>query len=180
LSNFGLNLDKGKLIISFNLTASERVFISLKIMANNINIKNRRASFEYFILDQYEAGIVLTGTEIKSLREGKASINDAYCTFKGKELFVMNMHIAEYIYGTYNNHNPKRERKLLLNSNELKKLLGKVKEKGFTIVPILLYISEKGLAKLSIALAKGKHSYDKRDTLKDKDLKREISRKERD
>jgi SsrA-binding protein len=149
-------------------------------MANNINIKNRRASFEYFILDEFEAGLVLTGTEIKSLREGKANINDAYCTFKGNELFVFNMHIAEYTYGTYNNHNPKRERKLLLNRNELKKLLGKVKEKGFTIVPVLLYINEKGLAKLSIALAKGKHSYDKRESLKNKDMKREISRKEHD
>jgi len=149
-------------------------------MANNISIKNRRAGFEYFLLEQYEAGMVLSGTEIKSLREGKASINDAYCTFKGTELFVMNMHIAEYVYGTYNNHDPKRERKLLLNANELKKLLGKVKEKGFTIVPVLLYINEKGLAKLSIALAKGKHSYDKRETLKDKDLKREISRKDHD
>ncbi len=149
-------------------------------MANPINIKNRRASFEYFILDQFEAGMVLTGTEIKSLRDGKASINDAYCTFRGTELFVMNMHIAEYTYGTYNNHDPKRERKLLLNATELKKLLGKVKEKGFTIVPVRLYINEKGLAKLSIALARGKHSYDKRETLKDKDLKREISRKEHD
>jgi len=149
-------------------------------MANNINIKNRRAGFEYFLIEEFEAGIVLTGTEIKSLREGKASINDAYCTFKGNEMFVMNMHIAEYIYGTYNNHNPKRERKLLLNARELKKLLGKVKEKGFTIVPVLLFINEKGLAKLTISLAKGKHSYDKRETLKDKDLKREISRKEHD
>jgi SsrA-binding protein len=149
-------------------------------MPNPISIKNRRASFEYFLLEQFEAGMVLSGTEIKSLREGKASINDAYCTFKGTELFVMNMHIAEYVYGTYNNHDPKRDRKLLLNSNELKKLLGKVKEKGFTIVPVLLYINEKGLAKLTIALAKGKHSYDKRETLKDKDLKREISRKDSD
>jgi len=151
-----------------------------KVAPVKINIKNRRASFEYFLIEDFEAGIVLTGTEIKSLREGKASINDAYCTFKGSELFVMNMHITEYIYGTYNNHNPKRERKLLLTSRELKKLLGKVKEKGFTIIPVLLFINENGLAKLKISLAKGKHSYDKRDTLKDKDLKREISRKEHD
>ena len=147
-------------------------------MPANINIKNRRASFEYFLLEEFEAGIVLSGTEIKSLREGKASINDAYCNFKDRELFVINMHIAEYVYGTYNNHNPKRDRKLLLNARELKKLSGKVKEKGFTIVPVLLFINEKGLAKLTIALAKGKHSYDKRETLKDKDLKREISRNE--
>ena len=149
-------------------------------MSNAINIKNRRASFEYFLLEEFDAGIVLTGTEIKALREGKASINDAYCTFKDNEMFVINMHIAEYVYGTYNNHNPKRDRKLLLNRRELKKLLGKVKEKGFTIVPVKLYINENGLAKLTIALAKGKHSYDKRETLKDKDLKREISRKEND
>jgi SsrA-binding protein len=149
-------------------------------MSNSINIKNLRASFEYFLLEEFEAGIVLTGTEIKALREGKASINDAYCTFKVNEMFVINMHIAEYVYGTYNNHNPKRDRKLLLNRRELKKLLGKVKEKGFTIVPVRLFINENGLAKLTIALAKGKHSYDKRETLKDKDLKREISRKEND
>ncbi len=145
-----------------------------------INIKNRRVSFEYFLLEEFTAGILLKGTEIKSIREGKANINDAYCTFKENELFVLNMHIAEYTYGTYNNHNPKRERKLLLNSRELKKLLGKVKEKGFTIVPVSLFINEKGLAKLIVALAKGKHSYDKRESLKEKDIKREISRKEHD
>ncbi|MEI6123885.1 MAG: SsrA-binding protein SmpB [Bacteroidota bacterium] len=149
-------------------------------MSNAINIKNRRASFEYFLLEQFTAGLLLTGTEIKSIRDGKANINDAYCTFKDKEMFVINMHIAEYTYGTYNNHNPKRDRKLLLNARELKKLLGKVKEKGFTIVPVTLFINEKGLAKLNIALAKGKHAYDKRESLKEKDMKREISRKERD
>ena len=147
-------------------------------MLNKVQIKNRRASFEYFLVEELTAGIVLTGTEIKSLRDGKASINDAYCVFKGPELFVLNMHIAEYSYGTYLNHDPKRERKLLLNKRELKKWQGKVKEKGFTIVPVMFYINENGLAKLTIALAKGKHSYDKRESLKEKDLKREMNRKE--
>lgn len=129
-------------------------------------------------MDVFEAGIVLTGTEIKSLRNGHANINDAFCTFKGDELFVLNMHINEYSYGTYNNHDPKHDRKLLLNRRELKKLLDKVKEKGFTIVPINLFINEKGRAKLNIALAKGKHAYDKRESLKEKDSKREMQRKE--
>jgi SsrA-binding protein len=145
---------------------------------SNISIKNRRASFEYILLDEFEAGIVLTGTEIKSLRNGHANINDAFCTFKGDELFVLNMHINEYSYGTYNNHDPKHDRKLLLNRRELKKMLDKVKEKGFTIVPINLFINEKGKAKLNIALAKGKHAYDKRESLKEKDIKREMQRKE--
>jgi len=147
-------------------------------MLTKIQIKNRRAGFEYFLIEQLTAGIVLTGTEIKSLREGKASINDAYCMFKNNELFVLNMHIAEYTYGTYLNHQPKRERKLLLNKRELKKWQSKVKEKGYTIVPVLFHINDSGLAKLTIALAKGKHSYDKRESLKEKDLKREIDRKE--
>lgn len=147
-------------------------------MLSKVQIKNRRASFEYFLVEELTAGIVLTGTEIKSLRDGQASINDAYCVFKENELFVINMHIAEYSYGTYLNHQPKRERKLLLNKRELKKWQGKVKEKGFTIVPIMLHINEKGFAKLNIALARGKHSYDKRESLKEKDLKREMSRKE--
>ena len=149
-------------------------------MNSNISIKNRRASFEYILLDEFEAGIVLTGTEIKSLRNGHANINDAYCTFKGDELFVLNMHINEYSYGTYNNHDPKHDRKLLLNRKELKKMLDKVKEKGFTIVPINLFINEKGKAKLNIALAKGKHAYDKRESLKEIDIKREMQRKEHD
>jgi len=122
------------------------------------------------------AGIVLTGTEIKSIREGKASLADSYCTFKNGELFVVGMHIAEYSLGTYNNHDPKRERKLLLTRRELNKLKTKSNEKGFTIVPTDLFINDKGLAKVNIALAKGKHFYDKRDTLKDKDNKKEIER----
>lgn len=145
-------------------------------MENTVNIKNKKAGHEYFLLQEFTAGIQLTGTEIKSIRGGKASIVDAYCAFKGNELFVMNMHIAEYGYGTYNNHEPKRERKLLLTKRELRKLQTKVKERGFTIIPTLLFINEKGLAKLTIALARGKHHYDKRETLKKKDIQREIDR----
>jgi SsrA-binding protein len=141
---------------------------------DGIVIKNKKAHHEYFLLQEFTAGIQLTGTEIKSIREGKASIVDAYCTFTGNELFVRGMHIAEYYQGTYNNHEPKRDRKLLLTKRELHKLLVKVKEKGLTIVPTLLFINERGLAKLTIALAKGKHSYDKRETLKQKDIQREI------
>jgi SsrA-binding protein len=141
---------------------------------DGIVIKNKKAHHEYFLLQEFTAGIQLTGTEIKSIREGKASIVDAYCTFTGNELFVRGMHVAEYYQGTYNNHEPKRDRKLLLTKRELHKLLVKVKERGFTIVPTVLFINERGLAKLTIALARGKHSYDKRETLKQKDIQREI------
>ncbi len=120
--------------------------------------------------------MVLTGTEIKSIRAGKASINEAYCAFVGGELFVRNMNISEYEYGTYHNHEPKRERKLLLTARELKKLESKLSEKGLTLIPTLLFINEKGLAKLEIALAKGKKLYDKRETLKQKDTKRDLER----
>jgi len=145
-------------------------------MANQIKIKNRRASFEYFLVERVVAGIQLSGTEIKSIRTGKVSLADAYCQFVEGELFVKAMHIAEYAMGTINNHEPKRDRKLLLTKRELKKLENKTKEKGFTIVPTLLFINEKGLAKLEIALARGKHFYDKRDSLKSKDIQREIDR----
>ena len=145
-------------------------------IAKTISIKNKKAAFEYFLLEEYDAGIQLTGTEIKSIREGKASLVDSFCTFNNGELFVINLHISEYRLGTHYNHDPKRERKLLLNRRELKKLETKTREKGLTIIPFLLYINEKGLAKLKIALAKGKHSYDKRETLKNKDVKREIDR----
>ena len=133
---------------------------------NNIKIKNKRASFEYFLVETLTAGIVLTGTEIKSIRGGKASLADSYCSFKGNELFVIGN----------NNHDPKRDRKLLLNARELRKLKNKVQEKGFTIVPVTLFINENGLAKLDIALARGKHYYDKRESLKTKDSKRELER----
>jgi SsrA-binding protein len=145
-------------------------------MNPNVQIKNRRASFEYYIVEEFTAGIMLTGTEIKSIREGKASIADAFGLFREGELFVINMHIAEYTYGTYANHEPKRDRKLLMNKRELKKLNTKVKEKGFTIVPTLLFINEKGLAKLTIGLARGKHAYDKRETIKARDNKRELDK----
>lgn len=142
----------------------------------NIRIKNKKAYFEYFILEKYLAGIVLTGTEIKSIRNGKASLADAFGLFENGELFVRGMHIAEYSYGSYNNHLAKRDRKLLLTKRELKKLFTKVKEKGFTLIPTVLFINERGLAKLEIGLAQGKHNYDKREDLKKKDSQREIDR----
>ncbi len=143
---------------------------------NNITIKNKRTEHEYFLMERLTAGIVLTGTEIKSIRNGKASLADSYCSFKDDELFVIGMHIAEYDKGTYNNHDPKRDRKLLLTARELRKLKNKVQEKGLTIIPVVLYINEKGLAKLDIALARGKHYYDKRESLKTKDSKRDIEK----
>ncbi len=145
-------------------------------MGNTIKIKNKRVSWEYFLIEKYVAGIVLTGTEIKSVRAGKASLADSYCYFENGELFVRGMHIAEYDYGSYNNHLAKRDRKLLLTKRELKKLHTKVKEKSMTIIPVSLFINERGLAKLEIAVARGKHFYDKRNTLKEKDTRREIER----
>lgn len=142
----------------------------------NINIKNKRATFDYIITDTYTAGIVLTGTEIKSIRLSKVSLVDSYCIFIGGELWVKNMHVAEYFYGSYNNHTARRDRKLLLERKELRKLQQAVKNPGFTIVPTRLFINEKGLAKLVIGLARGKHEYDKRETLKERDDKREIDR----
>ena len=143
---------------------------------SNINIKNRRATFDYIITDTYTAGLVLTGTEIKSIRLSKVSLVDTYCIFIGNELWVKNMHIAEYFYGSYNNHSARRDRKLLLERKELRKLQQVVKNPGFTIVPTRLFINEKGLAKLVIGLARGKHEYDKRETLKERDDKREMDR----
>ncbi len=145
-------------------------------MQNNIRIKNKRVSWEYFLTEKVVAGIVLTGTEIKSIRMGKANLAESYCYFEGGELFVRGMHISEYSYGTYNNHLAKRDRKLLLTARELKKLNVKVKEKSMTIIPVLLFINDNGLAKLEIAVAKGKHFYDKRNSLKEKDHKREMDR----
>lgn len=145
-------------------------------MAATITIKNKKAGFEYFLTEEFTAGIMLTGTEIKSIREGKANLTDAYCAFEGGELYVKNMHISEYTFGTYSNHEPKRDRKLLLNRRELRKIQTKTKEKGLTIVPTMLFINEKGIAKLNIAIAKGKKLYDKRETLKTKDTRREIER----
>ncbi len=141
-----------------------------------INIKNRRATFDYELLDTYTAGIVLTGTEIKSIRQGKASLVDTFCYFANGELWVKNMYVAEYFYGSYNNHAARRERKLLLTQKELDKLARTSRDPGFTIVPVRLFINEKGLAKLVIALAKGKKQYDKRQSLKEKDDKRDMAR----
>ena len=144
---------------------------------NKIEIKNKKAEYQFFLLSQLDAGIVLTGTEIKSIREGKANISDAYCTFIKNELFITNMHITEYTFGTYSNHNPKRNRKLLLNKRELRKFQTKVNEKGLTIIPVVLFINEKGLAKLTIAVAKGKKLFDKRESIKEKEYQR--SKKEK-
>ena len=141
-----------------------------------INIKNKRASFDYEFIDTYTAGIVLTGTEIKSIRLGKASLVDTYCYFVRGELWVKNMHIAEYFYGSYNNHVARRDRKLLLEKKELRKLQQTVKNPGFTIVPTKMFINEGGWVKLEIAVAKGKKAYDKRESLKEKDDRRDMDR----
>lgn len=142
-------------------------------------IKNKKAEFQYFLVEEFVAGIQLQGTEIKSIREGKASIMEAFCRFRGEELFVINMYIAEYDKGSYNNHEPRRERKLLLQRSELAKLKKKMKDVGVTIIPTLLFFSESGYAKLKIAIAKGKKLHDKREGLKDKEQKREMSREDK-
>jgi SsrA-binding protein len=149
-------------------------------MKTNIEIKNKKAGFEYVLLDRYTAGIVLTGTEIKSIRQGKASFVDSFCILKEDRAFwIKGMHIAEYMQGSYNNHEPKRDRKLLLNAKEIKKISVKVKEKGFTVIPVRLFFNERGFAKIEIAVAKGKNTYDKRETLKKKDANREMERMSR-
>lgn len=146
-------------------------------MQKKINIKNKKARFEYEILDKYTAGIQLTGTEIKSIRESKARITESFCEFNEKgELFVINMFIEEYLYGNSYNHNPKSERKLLLNKGELKKLQKEAQNVGLTIIPLRLFLTERGLAKLEIALCKGKKIHDKRETIKDRDSKRMLDR----
>ena len=142
-----------------------------------MELSNRKAYHEYFFEATYIAGIVLTGTEIKSLRAGKASFNDSYCTFYKGELFVRSLHISEYAFGTYTNHQPMQERKLLLTKRELKKLEGKIREKGYSIIPTKIFISEKGYAKLEIGLGKGKKHYDKRETIKERENDRDIKRK---
>ena len=146
-------------------------------MTSNVNIKNKKATYEYQIIDKLVAGLQLTGTEIKSVRLSKASIGDGYCAFRKGELWVKNLHIAEYERGTHYNHEPMRPRKLLLTKRELNKLEKKVKEKGLTVVPLRLFISERGFAKLEIALAKGKKAYDKRETIKKRDVERDIDRR---
>ncbi|MCQ2166658.1 MAG: SsrA-binding protein SmpB [Bacteroidales bacterium] len=139
---------------------------------SDIQIKNRRASFDYEFIETFQAGIVLTGTEIKSIRAGKASLVESYCYFSGNELYVKNMHVAEYWWGSWGQHDPKRDRKLLLTKKELGKLRRAVKEKGYTVVAVKLYIAENGYAKLLIALARGKKEYDKRAAIREKDLRR--------
>lgn len=141
-----------------------------------INIKNKRAEFDYLLMDKYTAGLVLTGTEIKSIRKGKASLVDTYCYVIGGEMWVKNMYIAHYEQGSYNNHVERRDRKLLLNSKEIRKIQQTVKSPGFSIVPTLLFVDEKGLAKLDIFIARGKKEYDKRETLKEKEDRRSIDR----
>jgi len=145
-------------------------------IAKEVNIRNRRASFEYSFLDTYTAGIVLTGTEIKSIRQGKVNLQDAYCLFLGDELFIRQMSISTYTEGTYNNHDPLRDRKLLLTRRELKKLIDKLKDQGLTIVPVRLYTSDRGFVKMEIALAKGKKLYDKRESIKERDVERNLQR----
>lgn len=143
----------------------------------DVQIKNKRASFEFILMDRYECGLQLMGSEIKSIRQGKASIIEAYCFVHNNEVWVKNMNISEYKEASLNNHAPKRERKLLLRKNEIEKIVSKLKNKGFTLIPTLLYINENGYAKLQIHLAKGKKLFDKREALKTKDANREMARK---
>ena len=150
-------------------------------MQQNVNIKNKKARFHYEILDKFTAGIVLSGTEIKSIRESKASISESFCEFNDRgELFIINMQIDEYSHASHYNHKPKAERKLLLNKRELKKMQKEVNTSGKAIVPLKLFLNERGLAKLNIALAKGKKLYDKRESMKDRDNKRDLDRIKKD
>ena len=141
-----------------------------------MEIKNRSAYFEYFIDDKYSAGIMLTGTEVKSLRAGKGNFNDAYCLINDGELWIKSFHIAEYTFGTVNNHDPVRDRKLLLHKKEIKKIQTKIKEKGYTLIPLRLFFNEKNFFKMEIGLAKGKKLHDKRESIKQRDTDREIKR----
>jgi SsrA-binding protein len=147
---------------------------------SKINIVNRRAAFNYFITESWEAGVMLTGTEVKAIRDGKANLTDSYCYFREEELWIKNLHISPYEHSSYSNHDPKRDRKLLLHRNQLRKIFAKTKEKGVTIIPVKIYESERGLIKLEIGLARGKKLYDKRESLKQADAKREIGRAMKD
>ncbi len=164
-------------ILNFcTLSAKKMLTLHAEFMTQKVNIRNKRATFDYELLERYTAGIVLCGTEIKSIREGKVSLVDTFCFFSDNELWVRNMHISEYRFGTFYNHDATRERKLLLTKRELRKLQRAVKESGLTIVPICLFINEKGFAKMEISLARGKKEYDKRETLREKDDRREMDR----
>ena len=145
-------------------------------IASTVQIKNKRATFDYEVIETFEAGIVLTGTEIKSIRMSKASLVDTFCLVEHGEVWVKNMYVGEYFYGTYNNHSSRRDRKLLLNKKEIRKIDTAIRNSGFTVVPHRLVINDKGLAKLVIAIAKGKKEYDKRESIKERDDKREIDR----
>ncbi|MEY5069838.1 MAG: hypothetical protein RLZ47_1700 [Bacteroidota bacterium] len=145
-------------------------------MSGDLNIRNKKAYFEYHILEEFVAGVKLLGTEIKSIREGKANINDAFCAFLNEQLYVRNMHIAEYSHGSFYNHEAKRDRVLLLNKKELNRLKAKTEEKGFTIIPLKMFVNDRGYAKLLIGLAQGKKLYDKRESLKERDAKIELQR----
>lgn len=143
---------------------------------NNINIKNRKATFDYEILETFTAGIVLTGTEIKSLRQGKAGLTDTYCMVESHELWVKNMYIAEYSYGSYNNHTTHRDRKLLVTRKELNRIAKQAEQPGYSVVPLRIFIDERGLAKMVIAVARGKKLYDKRQSIKEREDKRNLDR----
>lgn len=148
-------------------------------MNDSINIRNKKAYFEFEFIDKFIAGIQLTGTEIKSVREGKVNMNDGWCYFQKNELWIKNLNISTYDKGTHYNHEPLRPRKLLLNKKELKKLQDKIKEKGLTVIPLRLFITDRGFAKLEIALSKGKKIHDKRDTIKEREAKREMGREDK-
>jgi SsrA-binding protein len=146
------------------------------VKPQQVNIVNRRASYNYFISDTVEAGIMLTGTEIKAIREGKANLTDAYCYFKDEELWIKQLHISPYDYGGYANHDPRRDRKLLLHRHQLRKFISKLREKGVTIIPVRMYLTDRGFAKIEIGVARGKKLYDKRESIKQAEAKREIGR----
>lgn len=145
-------------------------------MANNINIKNRRATFDYEIIESFTAGIVLTGTEIKSIRQGKASLVDTFCYIENGEVWIKNMYVAEYFFGSYNNHSVRRDRKLLLNKKEIGEMNKYNQQSGFSLIPLRIFINDQGLAKIVIAIAKGKKEYDKRQSIKEKEDKRMLAR----
>lgn len=150
--------------------------MSKERFSNNINIRNRQAGFEYELLDKYVAGIVLTGTEIKSIREGKVNLQDGYCYLNNGELFVKGVNITPYAQGTHYNHEATRERKLLLKRSEIRKLEGKIEEKGLTLVPVRLFINDRGFAKMEIAVGRGKKLHDKRNSIKEREAKRELDK----